>query len=149
MQSFSLDIYYLFVNLHSLGGMLKYVSSIYLFDIKSAVLNLLSIKIKGKDYITPLLSFLLSNWLPQAMNYEVSDAGAMASDGWMYCIYWLVQYINRLDPQAGWPGRYINVWPCRWLSSMVLMQLKDPLELFVKRREFLPGSGFLSRRDMT
>ena len=32
---------------------------------------------------------------------------------------------------------------------MVLLQLKDPLELFVKRREFLPGSGFLSRRDMT
>ena len=32
---------------------------------------------------------------------------------------------------------------------MVLLQLKDPLELFVKSREFLPGSGFLSRRDMT
>ena len=32
---------------------------------------------------------------------------------------------------------------------MVLLQLKDPLELFMKRREFLPGSGFLSRRDMT
>ena len=32
---------------------------------------------------------------------------------------------------------------------MVLLQLKDPLELFVKIREFLPGSGFLSRRDMT
>ena len=32
---------------------------------------------------------------------------------------------------------------------MVLMQLKDPLELFLKSREFLPGSGFLSGRDMT
>ena len=32
---------------------------------------------------------------------------------------------------------------------MVLLQLKDPLELFVKRKEFLRGSGFLSRRDMT
>ena len=32
---------------------------------------------------------------------------------------------------------------------MVLLQLKDPLELFVKSREILPGSGFLSRRDMT
>ena len=31
---------------------------------------------------------------------------------------------------------------------MVLLQLKDPFELFAKRREFLPGSGFLSRRDM-
>ena len=34
-------------------------------------------------------------------------------------------------------------------QSMVLLQLKDPLELIVKRREFLPGSGFQSRRDMT
>ena len=32
--------------------------------------------------------------------------------------------------------------------SMVLLQLKDPFELFVKRREFLPGSVFLSGRDM-
>ena len=32
---------------------------------------------------------------------------------------------------------------------MVLLQLKGPLELFVKRREFLPGSGFLFRRHMT
>ena len=32
---------------------------------------------------------------------------------------------------------------------MALLEIKDPLELFMKRREFLPGSGFLSRRDMT
>ena len=32
---------------------------------------------------------------------------------------------------------------------MVLLQLKDPLELFVKSRDSLPGSGFPSRRDMT
>ena len=33
---------------------------------------------------------------------------------------------------------------------MVPLQLKVPLELFVKRREFLPDfSGFLSPRDMT
>ena len=32
---------------------------------------------------------------------------------------------------------------------MVLLQLKDPLEPFVKRMEFLPGPGFLFRRDMT
>ena len=31
---------------------------------------------------------------------------------------------------------------------MVLLQLKDPLELFVKRSEFLSGFGFLSCRDM-
>ena len=48
----------------------------------------------------------------------------------------------------GWPGHSINVRHCGGLS-MVLLQLKDPLELFVKSREFLPGSGFLSRRDMT
>ena len=32
---------------------------------------------------------------------------------------------------------------------IVLLQLKDPLELFVKRKEFLPGSGFISHRDVT
>ena len=44
-------------------------------------------------------------------------------------------------------GRYINVWHCGGLS-MVLLQLKDPLELLIKRREFLRGSLFLSCRDM-
>ena len=60
---------------------------------------------------------------------------------------WVRRFESPLDPQAGWPGRYINVRHCGGLS-MVLLQLKDPLELFVKSREFLPGSGFLSR-DMT
>ena len=32
---------------------------------------------------------------------------------------------------------------------MAPLQQKDPLELFLKRREILPSSGFLSRRDMT
>ena len=32
---------------------------------------------------------------------------------------------------------------------MARLQLKNPVELFVLRREFLPGSAFLSRRDMT
>ena len=53
-----------------------------------------------------------------------------------------------IPPLAGWPGRYINLRCCRGLS-MVLLQLKDALELFVKRREFLPSSGFLSHKDMT
>ena len=48
-----------------------------------------------------------------------------------------------LDPQAGWPGCYINGGP-----SMVLLQLKDSLELSVKRTEFLPGFAFLSRHDI-
>ena len=39
-------------------------------------------------------------------------------------------------PLAGCSGRYINVQRCGGLS-MVLLQLKDPLELFMKRREFL------------
>ena len=45
------------------------------------------------------------------------------------------------SPLAGWTGRYINVQPCVGLS-MVLLQLKDPLEqlVFVKRWEFPPGS---------
>ena len=58
------------------------------------------------------------------------------------------RFESPLDPQVGWPGCYINVRRCGGLS-MVILQLKDPLELFVKSREFLPSSGFLSRRDMT
>ena len=61
---------------------------------------------------------------------------------------WVRKFESPLDHQAGWPGRYINVRRCGGLS-MVLLQLKDPLALFVKSREFLLGSGFLSRRDMT
>ena len=49
---------------------------------------------------------------------------------------------------AGWPGRYINVRRCEgWAGA--LLQLKVTLELFAKRREFITGSGFLTRRDMT
>ena len=53
-------------------------------------------------------------------------------------------------PLMGWPGcyMYINVRHCGGLS-MVLLPLKALLELFVKRMEFLPASGFLTRRDMT
>ena len=47
----------------------------------------------------------------------------------------------------GLPGRYINVRRYGGLS-MVLLQLKNPLELLVKRKEFLLGSRSLSRRDM-
>ena len=38
------------------------------------------------------------------------------------------------------PGRYINVRHCGGLA-LVLLQLKDPLEVFMKRSEFLPRSG--------
>ena len=40
-----------------------------------------------------------------------------------------------LDPQTGSkPGCYINLCNCEWLS-MVLLQLEDPLEAFLKRGE--------------
>ena len=45
---------------------------------------------------------------------------------------------------AGWPGHYMNV-RCGGGLSMVLLQLKDPLELFLKRREFPPI--FLSHKQ--
>ena len=61
---------------------------------------------------------------------------------------WVRRFESPLDSQADGPGRYINVRRCGELP-VVLLQQKDPLELFVKSREFLPGSGFLSRRDMT
>ena len=47
-------------------------------------------------------------------------------------------------PLAGWPGRYINVRHCEGLF-MVLLQLIESLELFVKRREV----QFSIPRDMT
>ena len=52
-----------------------------------------------------------------------------------------------MDPQAGWPGRNINMQHFGRLSMVLL--LKDPVELFVRRREFFPDSGFLSLRDVT
>ena len=50
--------------------------------------------------------------------------------------------------KAGWLGGYINVQRCGGLSKVPL-QLKDPLELFVKRKEFLPSSVFLFHRNNT
>ena len=38
---------------------------------------------------------------------------------------WVRRFESPLDPEAGWPGRYINVWCCGGLS-MVLLPLKDP-----------------------
>ena len=40
----------------------------------------------------------------------------------------------------------VTIWPLRYIN---VRRLKDPLEPFVKTREFLPGPGFLSRHDMT
>ena len=48
------------------------------------------------------------------------------------------------SPIARWPGRCINVRRCGGLP-MLLLLLKDLVELLVKRREFLADSGFLHR----
>ena len=48
----------------------------------------------------------------------------------------------------GWPGRFIHVRRCGGLS-MVRLQLKDPLEVFVKATEFLFYCGFPFRLDVT
>ena len=58
------------------------------------------------------------------------------------------RFVSPLNLRAGWPGRFINVRRFGGLC-MGLLQLKDPLELFVKRRVFLSGFVSLSRRDMT
>ena len=52
------------------------------------------------------------------------------------------------SPLAGWHGRYTNVHLCGCLS-IVLLQLKVPLKLFVKSREFLTDYMFLLRHNMT
>ena len=49
------------------------------------------------------------------------------------------------SPQAGWPGRYVNVRRCGGQSMVCELQLREPLELFVERREFNPGYGLLFR----
>ena len=56
--------------------------------------------------------------------------------------------LHWIPKQAGWHGRYINVQRSRGLN-ILLLQLKDPLELFVKEREFVPGSVFLFLRNVT
>ena len=57
----------------------------------------------------------------------------------MFCVCWVIEdrdppwhsgYNTWLDPQVGGPGSYINVWHCEGLS-ITLLQLKDPLELFI------------------
>ena len=53
------------------------------------------------------------------------------------------RFESPLDPQAGWPGMYLNV------RQLPMLLLKDPLALFVKRRKFLHGSLFIPRCDMT
>ena len=52
------------------------------------------------------------------------------------------------SPQAGLHGCFINGRHYGGLS-MVLLQLKNPLELFMNRREVLHASGFQSCRNMT
>ena len=52
------------------------------------------------------------------------------------------------SPLAGWHGRYTNVHLCGCLS-IVLLQLKVPLKLFVKSREFLTDYMFLLHHNMT
>ena len=49
--------------------------------------------------------------------------------------------------QTCWPGRFINMRRSGG-HPMAFLQLKDLLELFVNRREFLPIYGFLSRCDI-
>ena len=48
------------------------------------------------------------------------------------------RFYSPLDPQEDWPSRYKYVRHCVG-QSLVHLQLKKNLELFVKRREFLPS----------
>ena len=62
----------------------------------------------------------------------------------MFCEYKCCQLLEKIALQK----QNITLRSSGGLS-VVLLQLKDPLEPFVKRMEVLPGSGFLFRRDMT
>ena len=50
---------------------------------------------------------------------------------------------QRFESPLGWPRMHINV------RQLPMVLLKDPFALFVKRRKFLHGSGFIPRCDMT
>ena len=52
------------------------------------------------------------------------------------------------SPLEGGLGCYIDVRYCGRLS-MVFLQLKEPMELLLKKRVFPPGSRYLSCCDMT
>ena len=55
--------------------------------------------------------------------------------------------VRRFESPLAW-----SLYKCAALCRAVLMvflQLKDPLDLFIKRRKFLPSFGFLSHCDMT
>ena len=64
----------------------------------------------------------------------------------------LPRLFHALNPSY---GQWIPIRGLSWLVytcvalSMVLPQSKELLELFVKRRKFLPSSSILSRREMT
>ena len=74
-----------------------------------------------------------------------------------YSVPWPLLWSIRDPP---WPSGYDAGWCLRWIPKRVsirslytcaalcmayrvLLQLKDPWQLFVKRKGFLPGSGFL------
>ena len=69
-------------------------------------------------------------------------------EGWFLGWAAMGYLVSAEFPITGWSGRYIHVWCCRGLS-MVFLPLKDHLELFRKRSEFLRGSGYLSCCVMT
>ena len=53
-------------------------------------------------------------------------------DAWLPMVSLQVR-VSTGSPHAGWPGRYKNVKCCGGLS-MVFLQLKKTLELFVERK---------------
>ena len=67
---------------------------------------------------------------------------------WGICRGLVVTMPDSLLDQGGLPGRYINMRRCGGLSIVFFLQMEDPLELLVKRRDYIPGSGFLSSRDI-
>ena len=72
------------------------------------------------------------------LDQPLSRPGLVASmPGSQACVR---RFESPLGTQTGWPGREISVRRCRELLSMVLSELKHLLELFVKRKEFLPGT---------
>ena len=73
--------------------------------------------------------------------------GSIGFDAWLPCMRSQVR-VSAGSSIKGWPGRYIHDRLCGGLA-VVLLQLKDPLELFEKRKKIFSGFRFPFRCDTT
>ena len=109
--------------------------------------NMLSVE-ENKSALDTLVSSM-SNTTNKLKSLQ-SEVSALAS--WLQHLAPKCEFASSnfrwVPPKRRLTGHYINMQHCGGLP-MVFLQLRDPLELFIKRMEFLPGSKLRSYCDMT